>query len=113
MPVSVSVAVLAPPSVSPPAPAITPGNVALLVWLTVKAGPPVLIVTVLTPDVGVAIDPESEPTVVGSLVERFRTTFFPGWPLFWLLTASGPVHAPKPDGPVAVTVPSLIVVPPE
>ena len=105
--------VLALPRVNEPLPAITPVYSPLTVWFTVNAWLPArLIVAEFVPLDGVAIVPLKEPVVVAAVADRLRTVAVPATVL-GLLTASGPVVAPKPDAPRAVNVPALTVVPPE
>ena len=73
--------------------------------------PPLLIVAVFVPLLGVASVPLKEPVVVAAVVERFSVVAVPA-PVLALLTARGPVDAPRVPAPLTVSVPALTVVPP-
>ena len=91
---------------------IVPAKVPRAVWFTMKNWPPLSIVAVFVPLLGAVIVPLKEPTVVPAAVDRLSRTAVPA-PLLGLLTARGPVVAPKVAPVVAtVSVPPLTIVPP-
>ncbi len=73
----------------------------------VSSCPPLSIVAVLVPLVGVAMVPVREPLVVGALVERLSRTLLPAPVLLGLLTARVPVVAPRLPPVPTVSVPPL------
>ena len=110
MPASVRVFVLVLARETEPEPAMTPANVPAAVCEMLKLRPDwTLMVTVLL--VGDEIVPLSEPMFVSVPADKFRTTAVPAVVVFELFTATAPV--PRAVAALMVTVPALIVVPPE